>query len=73
MYGNGTEMALTPTYTPPTLVVAASNSPVNQGSAINLTASSIGGSGTPPATYAWSGPNEFSSTLQNPSIASAAN
>ncbi len=53
---------------PPTLVTASSNSPVNEGSAINLSATSSGG-----LSYSWSGPNGFSSTLQNPIIASAAN
>ncbi|MGZ4036340.1 MAG: hypothetical protein ACXVPQ_00840, partial [Bacteroidia bacterium] len=41
-----------------------SNSPVCLGSSINLT--SGGGS-----TYNWSGPNSFSSTLQNPTIAAS--
>ncbi len=41
-------------------VVAGSNSPVCTGGAIQLTSSIAG------ATYAWSGPNLFNSTLQNP-------
>ena len=43
-----------------------SNTPLCAGAILNLTYSS------PPtgATYTWSGPNSFSSTLQNPSIAS---
>jgi hypothetical protein len=44
--------------------IIGSNSPVCVGSTINLTS----GGGT---TYAWSGPSAFSSTLQNPSRASA--
>ncbi|PWK29485.1 hypothetical protein LV89_00326 [Arcicella aurantiaca] len=52
--------------TPPTNVTAGSNSPVVEGGTINLTSSSTGGT-----SYAWSGPNSFSSSLQNPSIASA--
>ncbi|MBI3509155.1 MAG: hypothetical protein HY064_00715 [Bacteroidetes bacterium] len=52
------------TPSPPT---ASSNSPVCTGSPINLTASLIAG-----ATYSWTGPNGFSSALQNPTIASAA-
>ena len=43
-----------------------SNSPLCEGSAISLTSSSIPGS-----SYAWSGPNGFSSTLQNPLIANS--
>ncbi len=50
----------------PTNVIASSNSPVNEGAAINFTATSIGGK-----TYSWAGPNDFSSTTQNPSIASS--
>lgn len=45
---------------------ALSNSPVCVGNSINLTANSIGG-----ATYAWTGPNGFTSALQNPTIPSA--
>ncbi len=41
-------------------VIAGSNSPVCSGENINLTSSIAG------ATYLWSGPNGFSSTLQNP-------
>jgi hypothetical protein len=62
-----TLVAITPTTamcTPPTNVTASSNSPVTEGGAINLTSSSTGGT-----SYAWSGPNSFSSTLQNPMIA----
>ncbi len=44
--------------------VAGSNSPVCQGSAINLNA---GGGGT----YSWSGPNGYSSNQQNPVIPNA--
>ena len=48
---------------PPT---PGSNSPVCAGSALNLTASTIAG-----AIYSWSGPNSFTSSTQNPTIASA--
>jgi hypothetical protein len=48
---------------------AGSNSPVCSGNALNLTSTGTG-SGTPP-TYAWSGPNSFTSSAQNPSIANA--
>lgn len=51
----------------PAASVANSNSPVCIGASINLTASTVIG-----ATYAWTGPNGFSSTMQNPVIASAA-
>lgn len=44
--------------------IAGSNAPLCSGNMLNLTAS--GGT-----TYNWSGPNSFSSTLQNPSIVSA--
>jgi len=43
--------------------VASSNSPVCTGNAITLTASTFIG-----AVYKWTGPNGFSSTLQNPVI-----
>ncbi|MBK7668018.1 MAG: gliding motility-associated C-terminal domain-containing protein [Sphingobacteriaceae bacterium] len=49
---------------PSPVVVIGSNSPVCLNSTINLTAS--GGTG-----YTWSGPNAFSSALQNPTIPSA--
>ncbi|MEY3442794.1 MAG: hypothetical protein RLZZ519_1075, partial [Bacteroidota bacterium] len=50
----------------PTAPTASSNSPVIIGSAINLTASTVSG-----ATYAWTGPNGFTSTAQNPTISGA--
>lgn len=50
--------------TTPNAPVAGSNSPVIVGDSIHLTASTVAG-----ATYSWSGPNAFSSTMQNPSIA----
>ncbi|MFZ5554143.1 MAG: PKD domain-containing protein [Bacteroidota bacterium] len=56
-----TSVTVNPTPAAPT---AGSNSPVCEGSTINLTASNIAG-----ATYSWTGPNGFSSSLQNPSIA----
>ncbi|MEW6470005.1 MAG: PKD domain-containing protein [Bacteroidota bacterium] len=49
----------------PATPTAGSNSPVCTGQTLNLTASTIVG-----ATYNWTGPNGFTSTLQNPSIAS---
>jgi hypothetical protein len=50
----------------PSTPVAGNNGPVCAGSTLNLTASSVAG-----ATYNWTGPNGFTSTLQNPSITGA--
>jgi uncharacterized repeat protein (TIGR01451 family)/gliding motility-associated-like protein len=47
-------------------IVPTSNSPVCVGSPINLSTTTVIG-----ATYNWAGPNGFTSTSQNPSIASA--
>jgi len=49
-----------------TVVTASSNSPLCAPATLNLTATSVSG-----AAYSWSGPNGFTSTQQNPSIASA--
>ncbi|MBL7815791.1 MAG: DUF11 domain-containing protein [Saprospiraceae bacterium] len=62
-YGNTSTATTTVAFNTPT-ASAGANSPVAVGQAINLTAS--GG-----ATYAWSGPNSFTSTEQNPTISSA--
>jgi len=43
----------------------SSNSPICEGQTLNLTATGPAG-----ATYSWTGPNSFSSALQNPSISS---
>jgi gliding motility-associated-like protein len=48
-------------FNPNPVIVIGSNSPVCLGTAINLNSS--GGS-----TYSWSGPNSFSSALQNPTV-----
>lgn len=48
------------------VTVAGSNSPICQGSDLNLTATTSVGS-----TYSWTGPNAFSSALQNPTIIAA--
>jgi len=45
---------------------AGNNGAVCEGSTINLTASTMAG-----ATYSWTGPNGFTSTLQNPIITNA--
>ena len=50
----------------PATVTASSNSPVSSGNTINLSATT-----TNVIAYAWEGPNGFSSTSQNPSIANA--
>jgi gliding motility-associated-like protein/uncharacterized repeat protein (TIGR01451 family) len=47
------------------VAVPASNSPVCTGSSLNLTAQTIAG-----ATYFWSGPNLYTSSVQNPTIVS---
>ena len=52
--------ATTPTPTP------GSNSPICDGTNLNLTGPAVGG-----ASYSWTGPNSFSSTLQNPTIIAA--
>jgi len=67
--GACTSVAATTTATvnaTPAAPVAGNNSPICAGSTLNLTASTV-----PGATYSWSGPNGFTSSAQNPSIASA--
>jgi hypothetical protein len=59
--------SLTLTVNPSPSATISSNSPLCSGSSLNLTSSPSGG--TSPYTYSWSGPNSFSSTSQNPSIA----
>ncbi len=54
------------TGTPSAPPTAGNNGPICAGSTLNLTASTISG-----ATYAWTGPNGFTSALQNPTIANA--
>lgn len=50
----------------PTAPTLSSNSPVCSGNALQLFAAPVTG-----ATYAWSGPNGFSSNLQNPTVSNA--
>jgi|GEM_PF-4888867 len=50
----------------PMAPVAGSNGPVCAGAPLNLTASAVAG-----GTYAWTGPNGFTSAIQNPSVSSA--
>jgi hypothetical protein len=51
----------------PSAPTAGNNGPVCFGSTLSLSASTISG-----ATYSWSGPNGFSSTLQNPTVSGSA-
>jgi len=51
---------------PPSTPTPGSNSPVCAGGTINLTTPTVSG-----ATYSWTGPNSFTSSLQNPSISNA--
>jgi hypothetical protein len=51
----------------PAGVTATNNGPLCAGSTLNL----IGNSTTGGVSYSWSGPNAFSSALQNPSVANA--
>lgn len=54
------------TVNPLPVASVSSNSPVCAGSAINLSANNI-----PSATYAWTGPNGFSSSAEDPAISPA--
>jgi gliding motility-associated-like protein len=58
-----TAVVVNPTPAAPTV---GSNSPICAGQTLNLTANTIAG-----ATYTWTGPNSFSSSLEDPSIALA--
>jgi cellulose 1,4-beta-cellobiosidase len=62
---NSTQVSATPVCTPPAAPTAGNNGPIWAGMTLNLTASTVAG-----ATYNWTGPNGFSSSAQNPSIAS---
>lgn len=57
-------ITVNPTPASPTV---ANNGPVCSGSSLNLTASTTAG-----AAYSWTGPNGFTSTLQNPIVSSNA-
>lgn len=61
-----TRTPVTVTVTPTPSATAGSNSPICIGQTINLTANTVSG-----ASYAWTGPNGFTSTDQNPSILNA--
>jgi gliding motility-associated-like protein len=57
-----TTVTVNPTPNPPASV--GSNAPLCEGQTLFLTASSVAG-----ATYSWTGPNSFTSSIQNPTIA----
>ncbi|MBV9986486.1 MAG: hypothetical protein JO301_02335, partial [Chitinophagaceae bacterium] len=59
--------SITLTVNPSPAATVSSSSPLCSGNSLSLTA--IPSGGTTPYTHAWSGPNSFSSTTQNPSIA----
>lgn len=50
----------------PATPAPATNGPVCQGQTVNLSQAAVGS-----ATYSWTGPNSFSSSLQNPSFGNA--
>ncbi len=59
--------SVTVTVTPlPITPAPSSNSPICDGTNLNLTAAPVGG-----ASYSWTGPNSFASSLQNPTIVAA--
>lgn len=58
-----TNVVINPTPSAPNLL---SNAPICEGAALDLTAQNISG-----ASYSWTGPNGFTSTLQSPSIPDA--
>ncbi len=59
----GVTVVVNPIPDPPT---ASSNGPICEGATLNLMAGNV-----PNATYAWTGPNGFASSSQNPSIENA--
>ena len=63
---NSAPVSATPACSPPAAPTAGNNGPIWAGMTLNLTASTV-----PGATYSWTGPNAFSSTNQNPTIANA--
>jgi beta-glucanase (GH16 family) len=62
---NSAFVSATPVCTPPSAPTAGNNGPLWTGMTLNLTASTV-----PGATYSWTGPNGFTSSSQNPMIAS---
>jgi len=63
---NDTSINVSLTIMPPPIAIASSNSPVCLGTSINLYAQTVVG-----ATYQWTGPNTYSSTVQNSVILSS--
>ena len=61
---SATEASVVIACAPPAAPAVGYNSPIYAGMTLNLTASTVAG-----ATYSWTGPNGFTSTNQNPSIA----
>lgn len=61
-----TSNTITMTVNPIPVITAGNNGPICAGNTLNLTASTYAG-----ASYNWTGPNSFTSTQQNPSIANA--
>jgi len=64
--GQAASAAILTIGTPPPAPTASNNGPLCAGATLQLTASTVAG-----ATYAWTGPNGFSSALQNPTIVGA--
>ena len=65
-FPNDTSVNASLAITPSPVAVSGSNSPVCTGSPVNLTAQAVSG-----ATYSWTGPNGFTSAVQNPVINNA--
>ena len=61
---SATEVSVVIACAPPAAPTVGYNSPIYAGMTLNLTASTVAG-----ATYSWAGPDGFTSTNQNPSIA----